>query len=404
MCFGGVLFMKKYKSIKYYVGLLLLSVCLLGLLTGNNIMAKTQAGDEIVLRKVVIGTYRADGSILFNPQGDPARDRQALEYILNNDKPKKLIIPSGKRVEVDAVIDIGDNTTVIATGATIVQKKNGYGLIKHNIDKIGYGSIKNITIQGGTWKNKVNSKGCTMFRFAHGSNLKIKNVTIETNYKGHALELIACQNVVVDSCKLYAANKSTKSKNSVEEALQIDLATPITAPGVYQSTGNKKFVSGQTCKNVTVKNCKISGSRGICANFSASEPKFKNKFHVGITIENCEAIGETGEGIALFNSVKVKVNKSIIRSNSARKKEAYSVGLHLALMGKNKISTKYTNTITNNKIYGYRQALNIDSHTTSLYGKTTVKNNVGKASDKKTAFHMVRIKKLIEVNNKSMKR
>lgn len=386
------------------IRLMVLSICLFGLMITKHVSVASQAGEEIILRKTVVGIYRADGSIEFVPQSDPARNRQALEYILSADTKKTLIIPSDKTVKVEAVIDIGDNTTIIADGATIIQQNNGLGLIKHGIDRVDYGSIKNVTIQGGTWKNEINSKGCTMFRFAHGSNLTFKGITIETNYEGHALELIACQNVTVSNCKFYATNSSTKSKNSVEEALQIDLATPITAPGVLNSTGNKKFVSGQTSKNITIKDCNVSGSRGICANFSASEPKFKNNFHVGITIENCNVTGESGEGIALFNSVGVKVKNCVIRSNSTRKKEAYSVGLHLALMGKNKISTKYENVITNNKIYGYRQALNIDSHTTSLYGKTTVKNNVGSASDKKTAFHMVRCKKLVESNNTALKR
>lgn len=392
------------KKNRRYIRFVILSICLFGLMVTKQVSAASQTGEKIILRNTVIGIYKADGSIEFVPQSDAARNRQALEYILNTDKKKTLIIPSGKTVKVEAVIDIGDNTTIIADGATIIQQNNGLGLIKHGISRVNYGSIKNVTIQGGTWKNAVNSKGCTMFRFAHGNNLVFKGITIETNYEGHALELIACKNVTVKSCKLYAANSSTKSKKSVEEALQIDLATPITAPGVLNSTGNKKFVSGQTSKNITIKDCNISGSRGICANFSASEPKFKNNFHEGITIENCNVTGESGEGIALFNSVGVKVKNCSIRSNSTRKKEAYSVGLHLALMGKNKISTKYENVITNNKIYGYRQALNIDSHTTSLYGKTTVKNNVGSASDKKTAFHMVRCKKLMESNNKALKR
>lgn len=395
----------KQKKLKIVIRtFFLLGFILFGSFITVNCSKAAKEGKEIILRKEVIGVYKENGKIEFVPQGDAARNRQALEYILDNDKKKTLVIPKGKTVEVEAVIDIGDNTTIIADGATIIQQVNGLGLIKHGVDKINYKSIQNVKIQGGTWKNKVNSKGCTMFRFAHGNNLTFKDVKIETNYQGHALELIACKNVTVNGCNLYAANKKTRSKNSVEEALQIDIATPITAPGVYESTKNKKFVSGQTCKNITVKNCKVSGSRGICANFASKEKKYLGKYHMGITIDNCKAIGESGEGIALFNAVGIKVNNCMIRSNSIRKKEAYSVGLHLALMGKNKISEKYSNIITKNKIYGYRQALNIDSHDTSLYGKTTVKNNIGKASDKKTAFHMVRCKKLIASGNKASKR
>lgn len=379
--------------------ILCLSMLILVFSMGTPYIKAAEAGEQIILRKVVIGIYQEDGSILFCPQEDPARNRQALEYLLDNDNPKTLIIPEGSTVKVEAVIDIGDNTTILADGATIIQTKDGLGLIKHTVDQLDYQSIRHVTVQGGTWINESNTKGCTMFRFAHGTDLNFKDITIETNYQGHALELIACQDTVVDGCHLYAANESTKKKNSVEEALQIDIATPITAPGVLESTKNPKFTAGQTCKNILVKNCTVSGSRGICANFPASEPKYINKFHTGITIENCKATGETGEGIALFNSVGVTVKNCTIRSNSSRKKEAYSVGLHLALMGKNSISKKYSNVIANNKIYGYRQALHIYSHTTSKFGKTTVKNNTGWASDKKSAFHLLSCSKLIEQKN-----
>lgn len=381
-----------------------LGMCLLfSLMFTVNSKAATE-GEQIILRKTVIGVYQADGSILYVPQEDPARNRQAIEYLLENDETKTLIFPKDHTVKVDAVLDIGDNTTIIADGATIIQVNDGVGLIKHTVDKVDYESISHVTIQGGTWKNAINNTGCTMFRFAHGTDLNFKGVTIETNYQGHALELIACKDVIVENCHLYAANDSTKSKDSVEEALQIDLATPKTAPGVLASTGDEKFVKGQTCDNITIKNCTVSGSRGICANYAASESKYKNKFHTNVTITNCKATGESAEGIVLFNTVGAKVKNCTIRSNSTRKDEAYSIGLHLALMGKNKISTKYTNVISGNKIYGYRQALQIYSHTSSQYGKTTVKKNKGWASDKNTAYKLTSCKKLTESQNTAKKR
>ena len=381
-----------------------LGICLLfGLMFAVNGIAATE-GEEIILRKTVIGVYQADGSILYVPQEDPARNRQAIEYLLENDESKTLIFPSGQTIEVEAVIDIGDNTTIIADGATIIQVNDGLGLIKHTVDKVSYKSISHVTIQGGTWKNVVNNKGCTMFRFVHGSDLNFKDVTVETNYQGHALELIACKDVIVEGCQLYAANDATKSKDSVEEALQIDIATPKTAPGVLASTGDEKFVKGQTCSNITIKNCTVSGSRGICANFASSESKYKNKFHTNITITNCKATGESAEGIVLFNTVGATIKNCTIRSNSTRKDEAYSIGLHLALMGKNKISTEYTNVILGNKIYGYRQALQIYSHTSFQYGKTTVKNNKAWASKKETAYQLKSCKKLVNSKNTAKKR
>lgn len=82
-----------------------------------------------------------------------------------------------------------------------------------------------------------------MMRFAHGKNLTFDGVNIDTNYQGHGLELIACKDCVVKNCKILAKNNKTKNKMSVEEALQIDIATPLTAPGILREGGKQSYVN-----------------------------------------------------------------------------------------------------------------------------------------------------------------
>ena len=81
---------------------------------------------------------------------------------------------------------------------------------------------------------------------------------------------------------------------------------------MWNETGNEKLVKGQTCSNITIKDCEISGGRGVCANYASKENKYLGKFHDKIIIENCKITGETAEGVALFNTLNSTVKNNII--------------------------------------------------------------------------------------------
>ncbi len=295
----------------------------------------------------------------------------------------------------------GDDTTILATGATIVQTKSGAGVIANDVDGYHYDAVKNVTIDGGTWKCKHTSKSCSMMRFAHGYNIKLKNVTVQCNYQGHGVELIACKKVTVDGCNLQAVNNSTKSKTSQEEMLQIDLATPRTAPGVYKETKNKKYVNGQTCHNIKILNSTISGSRGVCANFAAHESKFKNKYHTNITISGCTITGNSAEAVALFNAVGVTLQNNTIKTKSTRTSTAYANGITMILQGKYSKSAKYKTIIQNNKVYGGNKGISIASKSSSRYGVTKIKKN--KVYVKKHKKNGISVSSCKKVKNKSNK-
>ncbi|MDE6566348.1 MAG: right-handed parallel beta-helix repeat-containing protein, partial [Lachnospiraceae bacterium] len=168
-------------------------------------------------------------------------------------------------------------------------------------------------------------------------------------------------------------------KNSVEEALQIDIATPLTAPGIAKAYG-KKFTKGDTCKNIKVLNNTITSSRGICANYASREKKYRNKFHDKITIIGNKVTGKSAEGVALFNTLNSTVRNNTIVSNSKRKKEAYSIGLNILIMGSSTQTKKATVTVQGNTIRGGRQGMQIASKTSSKYKKAVVKKNKLSAS------------------------
>ncbi len=367
--------------------------------------AAPKAGDEVqsAQSRRILGTYRKDGSILFKMQEDAHANGNALWELLSNDKKKTIVLPK-KKIKIDRVLYIGNNTTLIAKGATIFQTDWQKTLIIHNCDKTNYGSLKNVTIKGGKWQIKDNAKArrsTSSFRFAHASNIKLIGCKIETNYISHAVELIACKNVTVDGCTLTAKGK-TKS-TSLEEALQIDIATKATAPSC--AAFGSKYVKGQTCKNITVKNSKITGSRGICSNKTDSEGgKWLKKHHTNITVTGSIVTGATSEALALHNAAGVTVKNNKITSKGSRVSTVYTIGLNLASFGYNSATAKHKNIISGNTIRGGRQGLYVIAYKGNKFGKTTVKNNKLYAkSGKPHAMEIYNCKSVVKSKNKTYK-
>ncbi len=341
-----------------------------------------EAGTEITgdARGNVIGIYNEAGEIEFQPLTKDYKgaayeklNALALEQLCKGDKEKTIVIPSGTTVKISFATKLGNNTTIKANGATIVETDSQKGMMANDVDALNYNSLKNVKIIGGTWKNASSSgrKG-TMFRFAHGQNIVFDGCNISSNYAGHSIELIACKNATVKNCTINGLG--TASKTCLEEQVQIDIATPKTAPGIVEY--GSKYVKGQTCKNIKILNNKIKGARGVCANFASTESKYKSKFHSNITVTGNTIIGVTSEAVALFNTTSATVANNKIESRGSRTGSAYTVGLHCALFGKAPASIKKAKiTLTGNTVKGGRQAIQVYSHTSSKYGKVSITKN-----------------------------
>ncbi len=381
--------MKKISIPKYVfcIKTFILSVAFLGsiIIPFNKADAK-----DYYWRNEVIATEDEQGRLIYTPTTDITRNVHALESLLSNNQKKTLVIPEGTTVYLDEVLDIGDNTTILASGASIVQINNGMGLIQHEVDGYNYNSLKNVTIIGGHWYNQKNAKGTTMFRFMHAANLRFKDVAIDCNYQGHALTLVACKNVTVDNCTMLAKNNATKSSQAVEEALQMDIAAPNTAPSA--ATKGKKYVNGQTCCNIKVVNSTFRGSRGISTNISKKYPAlYKKNYHKNITISNCTINANSSEGIALFNAVGYTVQNNVVKTTSKWRQGNHSDALHIILFCQKKTSKKYKNTISGNTFYGDVHGINMWSMTMAKYGKTSVTNNkIYIRANDKTQANLVR--------------
>ena len=317
---------------------------------------------------------QSDGSYTMYDLDNPHYNGVALNNLITGNKKKKIRLPKGTW-KTDRTIVPGSNTTIIATGTHVFQTDNQKNVIMHEPVSTDYKSLTNVKIKGGTWEIKDNKKqlrATSTFRFNFASGITLDGCTVLTNYKSHAVELIACKNIKVKGCKLIAKGKTIS--DSLEEALQIDISTKATAPSV--APYGAKFVKGQTCSDITVQNCTISGSRGLCANKTDTQgEKYLGKYHRNIKVIGCTITGMTSEAVALHNAVGLTVKNNTIISKGKRTDTVYTIGLNIETFKKNAISSKYRNTITGNTIKGGLHGLYIGAVAGNKFGPTTVKNN-----------------------------
>lgn len=348
-----------------------------------------------------IVAYQTTGSVIdFIPTGNAANNRRALNYLMSGNAPKTININND--ISIDTYLRPGNNTTINAGKHTITSNN---GVIINDPTSASYNNFKNLTINGGIWKNSSSNglKG-TMMRISYASNISINNATVYCNYTGHGIELIACNGVSVNNCTLIP--KGTCPKNCVEEQLQIDLATPKTAPGLYRL--NPKLCNGTPSKNIKVKNCTVTGARAICASFPGSEANYRkaNNYHSNIVIENCKITGVSSEALALFNTKTATVKNCKITTKTPLKRNSYSVGLAVVYQqgSSPKASTKNVINISNNTVKGGRQGIFVYSHTSQKLGKVIVKGNKAYAKKGKAyAIQVLSAKKATVSKNKCKK-
>ena len=347
----------------------------------------------VVLLLFCLSSIHAHAGVV-QPSGEKYGDDYAIEEELRENGTATLV--KGKTYYISSWMSLDSNQTLNATGATLVcdgacTRTFGY--------KTGYNSAKNVKIIGGKWISTIKGGYTqTSFSFSHANNITLKNMEILcTNAEGHAIEFVSCKDCIVSGCRIIAQGKS--KKNSVEEMVQIDLATPRTAPFL-----TKKYQNGLACKNISIIGNTITGNRAVCTNYAASEKKYKKKYHSNIVIKNNVLTGKTSEALAMFNTISATVSGNTIKTKSSRTGTAYSIGCHFALFGNIKKASSGKIVVKNNKIYGGRQAFQIYSHTGSRYGSLKLTGN--KLYCKKGAGNAIKIggvKKVKQSKNKTKK-
>ena len=330
-------------------------------------------------------------------------DYQAIKTELEKTGYVKLV--KGETYNLGShVLHVKSNWMIDATGATV----KGTNCILLNIPACtGYKAINNFHIKGGTWiSSKKNGVKKSAIKISHGENISFTNMNIRwCSLNNHSIELVGCRNVKIKGCHINGLGKG--SSKSVEEAIQIDLAAPKTAPFLEEyKARTRKLWNGAACENVVIDKCWVRGCRGICANFAANDAKAGRKqylgmFHRNITISNNTIVGVKSEGLALFNVLSSRVRNNKIYSMSGRTSTNYSNGCHCVLIGKVPAgSGVFTVKITGNQIYGGLHALAFNSQSASNYYKVVIeKNKLHCKMGKTGALSVDRVTKLVRENN-----
>ena len=284
------------------------------------------------------------------------------------------ILKKGSTYRLNKSIILRDNMTIKAEGATIICERP----IAYNIpETTNYSALSNVTIIGGTWKSEYSGYTGSSFKFTHASNITLKNMKIRSaNAVGHSLEFVACRNVTIIKCDIACIGESD---SKTEEAIQLDVASSATAPYLngapFKTELAKSLWNNAGCKNVTIKDCKIVGNRGVVANYTDKAGKAISAIHDNIVLKNNEITGLKGEGVALFNTKIATVSNNKIKSLRKGKADAYTVGLHVANFSKNKDMNNSVITLSKNTVFGGRQAIMFYSHSGVKYGVVTISGN-----------------------------
>lgn len=352
------------------------------------------------LKGMDVGGVQPDGGILFKIQKDIPSNGRALNFLLNDNTKRKIVLPK-KTIKIERVLHIGSNKTIIATGATIFQTDRKKNMMDNHCTKTNYNSLKNLSITGGTWQIKDNAKALndtSTFRFAHAQNIKIKNARVDTNYISHAIEIIACKNVTMYNCKFESKGKQ---KNDIfAEPVQIDISTKATAPQIAKY--GKKYVQGQICKNITVEKCIVKGSRGICTNKTDKEGgKWLKKHHVNVKIIGCTVTGTRTQALCLHNVKGVVVKNNKLYSKGNISSNNYNSGCLFESCGYDASTANYKNVFSGNIIKGGKFGLRIKTKFGNKHGVTTITNNKLYAKGgKSNALSVENCKKVIKKKNK----
>lgn len=346
---------KTSKKLFFIFSLTLCLLCALSLTFGTGAQA---ASKTIKYKGKTIAKYNKSGQMVFVPSKNATANYKNLNRLLSGNRKKTIVIPKKAKIKLNGVLKPGNNTTIIATGAKITGKKKSNILFAAPNKK-----LKNLSIIGGTWRSadKAGRTG-SLFAFSYVTNLTIDGIDCNANYKGHAIEVIACKNVTIKNSTVTAIG-SNPSK-CLEEQIQIDLATPKTAPKIAEY--GKKYVKGQTCENVYILNNTISGARAVGVNWTDSEKgKWRDKFHKNIVISGNTLTGSTSEALAYFNVIGGEISGNTIVTNATRTdgNSSYTIGVHIAIFGQAPSAmTDSVLTISNNTVWGNRNGIHLKAY------------------------------------------
>lgn len=162
-----------------------------------------------------------------------------------------------KRYELYDTIILKNNTVLELNEETelIRMHHKQMFITESNVNTVKYEGVNNITVTGGIIIHNGNDVPRNMFSLFHARNIKFENVTFKNIVASHAIDLVGCENVEIQSCK-FLGYDHTKSNVKYREVIQIDVCGQ-TGTGydteIYPV--DSKCYDGTRTKNVLIENC-----------------------------------------------------------------------------------------------------------------------------------------------------
>lgn len=365
-------------------------------------MKKLITGCFLVLTILLFGqTAKAATSVTVEETSvtvEPSGDKSGLtDYIALRDAIKEYdtinLVDGGQYYlggKGKGAINIDDNTTINATGATIRQMNTGKGIFKTTseaADKAGYSALKNVKIEGGTWIGSTKKcKGYSLFKFFHGQNLVIENATFKDNYNGHLLEFAGCKDVIVRNCYFGGTYKG----EATNEAVQFDNCTK----GCLQMDSEEQY-DNIPCKNILFENNTVVFARTVGSHHTSG---YKGKFMSNITIRNNKLTATRDMGLLVYNWYDSKIENNTI-SGTSRGVDIVSFfgGAQNHFYGgyagaKKNNSKPYNISLKNNTITTkYGPALRVKGGSVRRISGVTVENNTLETKSKSSSINLIRV-------------
>lgn len=184
-----------------------------------------------------------------------------FKYCVNNDIPA--IIPPNVNVGMDKDLFLPENLILVIDGTLsdlsdiAIYNKDSYSDIRPAYT--GNGNIK-ITGDGiiDARADKFTDHNSTTLRMMHGHDITIENITLK-NFGGyHGIELIACENTIIDNVTFdgFIISPTSSEHSNIQSTIQIEPAYAESGQSgatPYDKTPNK---------NIAIKNCVFKGSEG----------------------------------------------------------------------------------------------------------------------------------------------
>lgn len=232
--------------------------------------------------------------------------QKALDYAIDNGSNSvqiKVVVPKGK-YRIDKLLEIYSNTWLyLEDGATIVRNFDKGCMIKNAQANGagGYGSERNIVIEGGCWDGNPSptSRPFSNMRFGHMKNLWIKNVEIKNNYNGHHVEIGGVKGITVEDCDFHGYTGTSQ-----KEAIQLDTISNSDVFPAYEPFDDTP------CDNAVIKNNKFHDLiRGLGSHSACLGVYYTNTLISGNSFYNM-----SGTAIVLINHKKCIIENNTMKN------------------------------------------------------------------------------------------